>query len=282
MAWTVTADVDAFEAAAGDFLRSRPAEHTVLLTITETLRARGLHVYGHVDPVFGWWTGGGGVEGAFLRTPPHPLLLARTPPPAAAALAAVLAEAGHAPPGINADAESADAFAAEWGRRTGAAAEVHRRTRLYRLEALVDPRDPVPGRARVAGPADRDLLIDWYEAFGRFLGEELAHAGEEVDAVLGHGGMVLWEVDGTAVSMAGRTRPSAGVVRVAPVYTPEALRGRGYGGAATTATTRAALDEGAAEVVLFTDLANSTSNALYQRLGYRPVEDRVVVSFGSR
>jgi predicted GNAT family acetyltransferase len=32
-------------------------------------------------------------------------------------------------------------------------------------------------------------------------------------------------------------------------------------------------------VVLFTDLANPTSNALYQRLGYRPVEDRAVVEF---
>jgi predicted GNAT family acetyltransferase len=29
--------------------------------------------------------------------------------------------------------------------------------------------------------------------------------------------------------------------------------------------------------VLFTDLANPTSNALCQRLGYRPVSDRVVL-----
>jgi predicted GNAT family acetyltransferase len=33
--------------------------------------------------------------------------------------------------------------------------------------------------------------------------------------------------------------------------------------------------------VLFTDLANPTSNALYQRLGYRPVEDRSLVEFAS-
>ena len=32
-------------------------------------------------------------------------------------------------------------------------------------------------------------------------------------------------------------------------------------------------------MVLYTDLANATSNALYQRLGYRSVEDRVVLSF---
>jgi predicted GNAT family acetyltransferase len=57
------------------------------------------------------------------------------------------------------------------------------------------------------------------------------------------------------------------------------LRGRGYGGAVTVAATRLAQERGAGKVVLFTDLANPTSNALYQRLGYRPVEDRVMISF---
>ena len=33
------------------------------------------------------------------------------------------------------------------------------------------------------------------------------------------------------------------------------------------------------QVLLFTDLANPTSNALYQRLGYEPVEDRAIWSF---
>jgi hypothetical protein len=39
-----------------------------------------------------------------------------------------------------------------------------------------------------------------------------------------------------------------------------------------------ALDAGTEEVVLFTDLANPVSNSIYQRLGYRPVEDRVVLA----
>jgi predicted GNAT family acetyltransferase len=73
----------------------------------------------------------------------------------------------------------------------------------------------------------------------------------------------------------------AGVVRVAPVYTPAELRRHGYAGAVTAAVTRAALDAGATDVVLFTDVANPTSNALYRRLGYRPVEDRVVLSFAA-
>ena len=40
-----------------------------------------------------------------------------------------------------------------------------------------------------------------------------------------------------------------------------------------TGLSRAALDGGARDVVLFTDPANPTSNALYQRLGYVNVAD---------
>ena len=47
----------------------------------------------------------------------------------------------------------------------------------------------------------------------------------------------------------------------------------------TATVSQAARDAGAAQVLLFTDLANPTSNALYQRLGYEPVEDRAVWSF---
>jgi predicted GNAT family acetyltransferase len=63
------------------------------------------------------------------------------------------------------------------------------------------------------------------------------------------------------------------------VYTPPERRGRGYAGATTAAVSQAALDAGVREVVLYTDLANPVSNALYERLGYRGVEDRVILSF---
>jgi predicted GNAT family acetyltransferase len=70
------------------------------------------------------------------------------------------------------------------------------------------------------------------------------------------------------------------MVRVGPVYTPPAQRGHGYAAGVTVAVSQAALDTGATDVLLYTDLANRTSNALYQRLGYRPVEDRLALSFG--
>ncbi len=55
----------------------------------------------------------------------------------------------------------------------------------------------------------------------------------------------------------------------------------GCAGAVTVPVSQAALGADADNVVLFTDLANPTSNALYQRIGYRPVEGRVALTFGS-
>ncbi|MFE7313311.1 hypothetical protein ACFU7T_09385 [Streptomyces sp. NPDC057555] len=44
---------------------------------------------------------------------------------------------------------------------------------------------------------------------------------------------------------------------------------------------RRACGPDSAELLLFTDLANATSNALYQRVGYRPVEDHLAIEFGA-
>ena len=71
----------------------------------------------------------------------------------------------------------------------------------------------------------------------------------------------------------------AGQVRVTTVYTPAHLRGRGYAGAVTAEASRAASAAGAREVLLFADLDNATSNALYVRLGYVPVGDFAVYDF---
>jgi len=41
MAWTLTENLDEYAAAAGDFLLSRPINHTIQLGVLETLRANG-------------------------------------------------------------------------------------------------------------------------------------------------------------------------------------------------------------------------------------------------
>jgi RimJ/RimL family protein N-acetyltransferase len=277
MSWHISDSVQDFIDRAGPFLRSRPVENTVPLTLSENLRSRGLHIHGDADPIFGWWTEPDGrVTGAFLRTPPHPLLLTAVPVAAVAALAGQLDESLG---GINALSDDADRFVEARRARFDVTATEGRRSRLFRLDRLTPPTPPA-GSARVAGPADRDLLIGWFQAFHREIGEGFDRDNATlVDDKLAHQGIMLWEVASQPVAMAATTRPDGGMVRVIGVYTPREHRARGYGGAITTAVSRRALDGGATDVVLFTDLANPTSNALYQRLGYRPVEDRKVVLF---
>lgn len=275
MAWHLTESVDDFWSAAGGFLRSRPVENSLPLTLTDTLRTRDLHHYGPADPLFGWCESAGGVTGVCVQTPPHPLIIAGAPAAMMPELATLLAD--RPLPGLNAAAETAEAFGAAWRELTGASASVRMQTRLFRLDELTPPTPPPPGKARVADATDRELLVTWLTDFASTAHGADSDAGRVADDKLAYGGLTLWEVDGAPVSLAGNTRPEGGVVRVAPVYTPSELRGRGYGGAVTSAVSQALLDAGADDVVLFTDLANPTSNALYQRLGYRPIETRVVL-----
>ena len=281
MSWFTTADTAGFLAAAGDFLRADPARNTVMLSVTEDLL---LKAAASAETLFGWWQPDGDQVGAaFMHTPDYPLLLSRVSGPAAAALARDLTAdsgTGRRIPGVNVGQEGADAFAAAWRDRTGNAVAVYRRMRLFRLGELISPRPWPEGTARLAAGTERDLLARWFGAFAREVGDPPGqdHSGAAAGR-LAYGGLTVWEAGGVPVSVAGRTRAVAGMVRVGPVYTPPELRGRGYAGAATAALSQAALDAGLREVVLYTDLANPTSNALYQRLGYRPVEDRVVLSF---
>ncbi|MEU8815278.1 GNAT family N-acetyltransferase [Actinoplanes sp. NPDC048796] len=273
MSWGLTNDLDEFATAAGDFLSARPVQHTVFLTIVDALRRRGLRAFGPSDPLFGYWrTASGAVDGVFLRTPPHPMLVSAVPPEAAEAVP----QASE----VNLPAEAAEILAAAWQRRTGHRPAEGRRTRLYRLESLTEPSPP--GRARLATPADRELLMEWHEAFyAETGGEGFSGLGDVIDDRIGYGGQLIWEDEGRPVAMASHSRPDSGMARVLIVYTPPADRGHGYAAGATVAATRSAQATGVTEVVLNTDAANPTSNRLYQRLGYRPVEDRVILEFAA-
>jgi predicted GNAT family acetyltransferase len=281
VSWRITADVGEFFARAGDQLAADPVENTLLLTIADGDRraAASPGPPGAAAPLYGWQTGNG--NGAFVHTPGFPVVLGAMTGAAAAALAALLHDRGHRLTAVNGAPAAANAFAAQWRQATGpqAATLVFQRQRLFRLGELTAPAPP-PGRARVAAAADRDRLAAWISDFLHEAGAAGdTHGAAMADGCLAYGGLLVWEADGRLVATAARTRVVGAMARIGPVYTPPQQRGKGYGGAITVATGQAAQQAGAREVVLFTDLANPTSNALYQRLGYHPVSDRAILSF---
>ena len=63
------------------------------------------------------------------------------------------------------------------------------------------------------------------------------------------------------------------MTRLSAVYTPLGQRGHGYASAAVAAACQRVLDGGGTACVLYADTANPTSNAIYRRIGFEPVED---------
>jgi predicted GNAT family acetyltransferase len=280
MAWTLTDDVAACQQAAGGLLQSDPVRNTVLLSVLASLISFGPTAFGSSPPMLGWWAAddGGHVAAAVLRTPPYALLMTSLPGRSALQLAAALAGRGVALPAINGAEADATAFAGEWQQKTGATGQVSQRQRLYRLGEPSPVGQAPDGAARVATIADAAVARAFYSAFAAETGQEDAPA-HLVDDRLTAGQLMLWEAAGEPVSIAGCTAVLAGVTRIGPVYTPPHRRGRGFGGGVTAAIGELARERGAASLVLFADLANPASNSLYVRLGYMPVEDRVVLTF---
>ncbi|TDP89080.1 GNAT family N-acetyltransferase [Labedaea rhizosphaerae] len=259
--------------------RADPVRNTVALTVLSGLLTEPDPTA--KPPLLVTFEDNGTTVGAAFCTPPWPISVSGMPDVAAPELVALVRELGFPVTGVTGPLEATEQVSKEWQVVTGAEVSLGFKLRLYRLDELTPPE--VAGTARVATDDDIPLLARWRLAFG----QDTGHMPEEDHAdivrrsmALGNG-TVLWEVDGTAVSYASATKPVEGMSRIGPVYTPVEHRGHGYGSAVTAAVTQWALDRGAEHVVLFTDLANPTSNSIYQRIGFRPHSDAADYRFKS-
>ncbi|MFL6145226.1 MAG: GNAT family N-acetyltransferase [Labedaea sp.] len=266
-------DIGEFWAVAAPVYLGDPVRHTVALTVIR--RLVDAPVPDDTRPILLTSWDRDRITGATIRLPPWPLVASGIPEQAIHAIVAVLRERDPEMPGINGPRDIAEPVAAAWSKLTGAPGKETMASRLYRLAQLDAP--VVPGRPRLGTEADVPLLAGWRRAMQLEVFGQEREPGRAVSNVLRMmalgNGLLLWERDGHIVSHAGVGVPIQGMSRVGPVYTPPEQRGRGYGSAVTAAATQWALDAGAEHVLLFTDLANPTSNAIYQRIGYRAVYD---------
>jgi RimJ/RimL family protein N-acetyltransferase len=271
-------DLSEFAALTEPLYAADPVAHTVAVTVlAQRLGPLGADDVGTLLTVHC----GAEVVGAALRTPPWPLVVSALPEEAAGAAARALLEHDPELGKVFGPSARAAAFAAAWCAATGASSHTVMSQRLFRLGELTPP-SGVPGRARRAdtagSPEDRELAAGWLRDFAREAAPDAPRwSPEDLRRQLdGFGAFQFWELpDGEPVAMARASEPTAQMSRVGPVYTPPERRGHGFGSAVTAAASRWALDAGARDVVLFTDLANPVSNAIYPRIGYRPVHDVV-------
>lgn len=215
----------------------------------------------------------GAIVCAALLTLPFNLLISAAPAAAIEALAEQLHAWRIALPAVIGLPSVSDAFAAIWQRRHGCRAARGKEMRLLALGTT--PAAPaVPGELRAAGPPDAALLTAWADAFFPEVGLPnaerdlfVARLDEEIAAER----LWLWDCDGQPVSMLGYRETTARAVRIGPVYTPRTCRGRGFASAAVAEVSRRQLASGRSWCLLFADVENPTSTALYRRLGYAEV-----------
>jgi predicted GNAT family acetyltransferase len=282
-------DITAFAAQVEPYLVRHEAAHSLPLGIISTLRV-DMARFGDQPPYLATVEDSGEVVAVAMRTPPYNLILSLVEPESAAlgALALVAGDA-HALygtlPGVVGPVPWSQIFAGEWQRQTGQPFTPGMKERAYALDTVV-PVTGVHGHMRPATPADRELLARWVRAF-----DEEALGGSDsalrdparwAEMMLGarDRGIYLWEDGrGEVVSLVGHGGPTPHGLRIGPVYTPPEHRSHGYASALTAAVSQLLLDGGRRFVFLFTDLANPTSNKIYQQIGYRPVCDVDVYTF---
>jgi uncharacterized protein len=267
---------DAFLARAEPWLLLAEAENNLILGLARQI-ALYTTAYGG-KPYLATVEKDGAVSGCAFRTPPWKLIMTRMPDESVAALVTDVAREYEQLPAALAPVETAHSFAAKWSAMRGCTMREGMRQRLYRLDRVVPPPRPAPGSLRFATERDLPLIQRWLDAFV----EEAAPERIDVRSIgterVARREMALW-VDDQRRCMAGYSGRSPNGVRVGYVYTPPEWRGRGYATSCVAALSQCALDEGARECFLYTDVSNHTSNSIYGHIGYQPIADAVDMVF---
>jgi uncharacterized protein len=210
-----------------------------------------------------------------MRTPPQQLILSKSSSDEAIrAIALDIVSNNMSLPGLISLKSEAITFARLWQSLTGQSYRLNRAQRIYQLET-VKAINYADGHLRLATQSDRSSLVNWIKAFEvEALGEQKNEQDYQnwYDLRIRQNSLYVWHHN-VPVSMAGFSGSTPNGIRINPVYTPPEYRNQGYASSCVAALSQTLLDRGNKHCFLFTDLANPTSNSVYQKIGYQSVCD---------
>lgn len=265
----ITTDAARFLDEVEPFLRRDPLRHTVIATVLVN-RINGRS--GAMVTEFLSVRDSAGAVVGLAQCTNGAVYLGELPAHSISAVADAFLARGIVLRSVEGDSAHAAAFAAHWSAVGGGTYREKYSTRLFGLGELSVP-DAV-GAARQATVDDVALVITMVEAFSVEADVPQRLDETAVRRRIEAGASWLWEHDATPVTLVGRQTAVLGWARIGPVYTPPRFRGNGFA-SALTATVAGAIRAEGADACLFTDLANPTSNKIYQHIGFEPSRDFV-------
>jgi len=211
-------------------------------------------------------------------------------------------------PGVMTQKELATYFAEAYAQSKNTSYEIAMEQRIYELTELnpsmkkesfysllsQKPADELhlPPSLRLLEERDMSFFPYWLEGF--HAGLEAFNEAQRADDTsmkiplndeehysyhISKKNMYVLEDGGVPVSMAGLARKVQTVCALNYVYTPPYYRGCGYATSLVAGISQIALNSGFKSCALYTDLSNPTANSIYQKIGYKPICDSLLIKF---
>lgn len=212
------------------------------------------------------------------------LVLSNLPMEASQFLATAVFEKDLRPREVTGPRMAASAFARTWQSEANVSFSVLMEQGVYRADKIdVAFCAKENGSLMVATAADLEVAGQFCLAFLKdcfpFREDHATEAERLCKTHVDRGTLHFWKnSQGEVVSMAASIRGSKNAGCLSLVYTPPQWRGKGYASAVTAALSAKIMKDGKKFCTLFTDLANPTSNSIYQKIGYQKIGESLQVS----
>lgn len=173
----------------------------------------------------------------------------------------------------------------------GRATHIAEREILYALPlAQLSPPAPlIDGLVTCRNGRSEDcaLLTNWRALYGTETSGETEtetvrqRNRDTIERYIANGEQWVLEAAGTPVAASTFNARLADTVQIGGVWTPPALRGRGYARAVVGGSLLAARTTGTSRAVLFTPERNDAAQRAYESLGFRPIGDYTITIFAA-
>ncbi|WPU66613.1 GNAT family N-acetyltransferase [Peredibacter starrii] len=271
--------VNTFLDEAGPLLYQNEPTNSLILGVAEGM----LRSAPKIPPLLLRVLDNGQTISAAIQNRPSNLILSNGTLEGMEELSQFLHQLGASIPGVVGPSKEVEFFAKSWSILANQNIEFGMYQKLYKLEQVIHPTQ-VSGSLRTIMPSEVDLVTKWMLGFAA---ESLPPAErhdesywkEFAEKTISNQFAHCWVVNDVPVALACISRPTLNGITINGVYTPVEYRKKGYASHAVARLSQKMLDSGKKFCVLYTDLANPTSNKIYQDIGYKEESDSKFYNF---